>query len=291
MSKNKYLPSVSRDNSVSKYLREINALPMLTEQEEKQLFESWKKRQDIMSAQKLVSSHLRIVPKIAYGYQGYGLPLMDLIAEGNLGLMHAVKKFEPSFGYRFSTYAVWWVKASMQDYILRSWSLVKISSSAAHKKLFFNFKKLKNKINNLKLLGDTYELDENQYIADQLNLKKTEVDAMEQRLQGDSSLNYTSDGDDREMIEILECATANPETQVIEKNYNEYRKNIVTNAMQVLDKREKEIIATRILTSNKPVTLGTLGQKFNISKERVRQLEAKALKKLKEHIKKSVGNV
>lgn len=291
MSKNKYLPSISADNSVSKYLKEINALPMLTEQEEKQLFESWKKQKDIMSAQRLVSSHLRIVPKIAYGYQGYGLPLMDLIAEGNLGLMHAVKKFEPSFGYRFSTYAVWWVKASIQDYILRSWSLVKISSSAAHKKLFFNFKKLKNKINNLKLLGDVNDIDENQYIAEQLNLKKSEVDAMEQRLQGDSSLNYTSDNDDREMIETLECTAANPENQIIEKNYNEYRKGIVMNAMQDLNDREREIIKARILTSEKPVTLDILSKQFNISKERVRQVEAKALQKLKEHIKKSVGNV
>lgn len=294
MSKKQYLPAISSDGSISKYLREIHAFPMLSEQEEQELFMCWQKKCEIMAAQKLVSSHLRIVPKIAYGYQGYGLPIMDLISEGNLGLMHAVKKFNPEFGYRFSTYAVWWVKASIQDYILRSWSLVKISSSAAHKKLFFNFKKLKNKINNLKLLGesnaDIHNIDENQYIADQLNLKKSDVDAMEQRLLGDKSLNYTVEDGEREMIDTIECTVANQESQVIEKNYQEYRKGIIKQAMETLNSREQEIIQARILTTEKPLTLDTLSKRFNVSKERVRQIEARALEKLKCYMQEHVAD-
>lgn len=286
MSKKKYLPSVAADAAVSKYLKEINSFPILSVEEEKQLFERWRNQRDIAAAQSLVSSHLRIVPKIAYGYQGYGLPIMDLISEGNLGLMHAVKKFEPDYGYRFSTYAVWWVKASIQDYILKSWSLVKISSSAAHKKLFFNFKKLKNKINNLKLLGEAKDgeitdIDDNQYIAEQLGLKRKDVDAIELRLAGDTSLNYSANDDEREIIDVIECPTEDQESMLIEQNYQEYRKRIIGSAMQKLNAREKEIIESRILTSEKPVTLDILSKKFNVSKERVRQIEARSLEKLK----------
>lgn len=279
-SKKQYLPSVSSDSNVSNYISKISKFPILTEDEEKALIDRWKKSSDVAAAHQLVSSHLRIVPKIAYSYQGYGLPMMDVISEGNLGLMHAVKKFEPSYGYRFSTYAVWWIKASIQDYILRSWSLVKMGSSAANKKLFFNLKKLKNRIESLQLLEGS-DIDENQYIADQLNLKKKDVDAMEQRLLGDASLNYSPAGDDRELMDTIEHDVPNQEVLAIEDNYNQYRSKMIETAMSQLNDREIEIVKKRVMAEGKPETLESLSKRFGVSKERIRQIEARALEKLK----------
>lgn len=275
------LTTVAGDLNLSRYLHEIGKFPMLSEQEEQGLTRLWYESQDIGAAQRLVSSHLRIVPKIAVGYQGYGLPVMDLISEGNLGLMHAVKKFEPAMGYRFSTYAVWWVKAFMQDYILRSWSMVKFGSSAAQKKLFFNLKKLKNKIQNLNLL-ENKNIDENEYIAGQLNVTKREVDEMEQRLYGDSSLNQTYGHEESgEWLDTIKSTEDDQETIAINNNFNSYRNRELAAALGELSEREREIVSSRIMVEDKGATLEDLSQRFDISKERVRQIEAAALKKLK----------
>lgn len=281
--------NVASDLSLSRYLHEIGKFPMLTEQEEQGLTKLWYENQDIGAAQQLVSSHLRIVPKIAVGYQGYGLPVMDLISEGNLGLMHAVKKFEPAMGYRFSTYAVWWVKAFIQDYVLRSWSMVKFGSSAAQKKLFFNLKKLKNKIQNLNLL-EHKNIDENEYIASQLNVTKREVDEMEQRLYGDTSLNQTYGEDEGgEWLDTIKSTEEDQEMSAVNKDFISYQNRELAAALGELTEREREIVSARILVEDKGATLEDLSQKFDISKERVRQIEAAALKKLKVKLQDTLG--
>jgi len=277
------LPSLSiAENSLDRYMREVSSFPMLTHAEEQELATRLKEHGDLDAAHKLITSHLRLVVKIAVGYRGYGLPMGEVISEGNLGLMQAVKKFEHEKGFRLSTYAMWWIKASIQEYVLRSWSMVKIGTSAAQKRLFFNLKKLKRKLN----IFDDRELKNKELntISEQLGVKEGEVIAMNRRLSGaDNSLNQpVHDDSNSEQIDMLvneeDCT---PEMITLEKNELEYRRKLLSSSMENLNEREREILVARRL-SDDPKTLGELSVVHNISRERVRQIEAKAIEKLRD---------
>ncbi|MCH2542502.1 MAG: RNA polymerase sigma factor RpoH [Alphaproteobacteria bacterium] len=278
-----HLPILSSEGSLSFYLQEIKRFPILTAEEEYMLAKRYKEHGDAEAAHKLVTSHLRLVAKIAMGYRGYGLPVTDLISEGNVGIMQAVKKFDPEKGFRLATYAMWWIRAQIQEYVLHSWSLVKIGTTAAQKKLFFNLKKLKNQ---LQSIDDNSLSPENvREIANRLDVKEAEVMDMENRLfTGDNSLNsYVSKETDTEWQDML---IDNNETQdVIFENKDEYnyRKNLLTKALDILNTREREIIKSRRL-SEKPKKLEELSQQYKISRERVRQIEEKAIEKLQKEI-------
>jgi len=277
------LPILSSEGSLAVYLQEIKKFPLLTAEEEFMLAKRFKEHGDTKAAHKLVTSHLRLVAKIAMGYRGYGLPITDLISEGNVGIMQAVKKFDPDKGFRLATYAMWWIRAQIQEYILHSWSLVKIGTTAAQKKLFFNLKKLKNQ---LQSISEGRLSPENvREIATRLKVKEAEVSDMENRLfTGDQSLNVQLGNEtDVEWQDLLED---NKETQdVIVEKTDEYkhRKKLFEEALEVLNAREKEIITQRRLIE-KPKKLEELSKKFNISRERVRQIEEKAFEKLQKEI-------
>ena len=277
------LPILSSEGSLSLYLQEIKRFPILSANEEYMLAKRYKEHGDTEAAHKLVTSHLRLVAKIAMGYRGYGLPITDLISEGNVGIMQAVKKFDPDKGFRLATYAMWWIRAQIQEYVLHSWSLVKIGTTAAQKKLFFNLKKLKNQ---LKSIDDENLSPENvREIATKLNVKEAEVLEMENRLfSNDQSLNSPiSHEKDYEWQDMI---VDDKETQDIKyENQNEldYRKNLFNKAMNILNSREKEIIKSRKL-NDKPLKLEELSKKYNISRERVRQIEEKAIEKLQKEI-------
>ena len=259
---------------------------MLEASEEYSLATAWKDEGDVEAAHKLVTSHLRLVAKIAMGYRGYGLPMADLISEGNLGMMHAVKKFEPEKGFRLATYAMWWIKAAIQEYILRSWSLVKIGTTSAQKKLFFNLRRLKNKIQDV----DSGHLQPEQitHIAEELNVSEADVASMEQRMAGgDMSLNTTvkSDGEQStEWQDWLEDSTPDQETTFAEAQEYDARKSLMIEAMQSLNEREQRIIQARRL-SEPPLTLEDLAGEFSVSRERVRQIEVRAFEKLAEAVR------
>ena len=277
------LPILSSEGNLAVYLQEIKKFPILTAEEEYMLAKRFKEHDDKKAAHKLVTSHLRLVAKIAMGYRGYGLPVTDLISEGNVGIMHAVKKFDPEKGFRLATYAMWWIRAQIQEYVLHSWSLVKIGTTAAQKKLFFNLKKLKNQLSSI----DSGDLSpENvREIASRLDVKEAEVEDMNNRLfSGDQSLNIQV-GDDGQ-TEWQDMLVDKNETQdkIIESN-NEltFRKKIFKEALKILNEREKEIITLRKL-NEKPMKLEELSKKYKISRERVRQIEEKALEKLKKEI-------
>jgi len=277
------LPILSSEGSLSLYLQEIKRFPILSANEEYMLAKRYKEHGDTEAAHKLVTSHLRLVAKIAMGYRGYGLPITDLISEGNVGIMQAVKKFDPDKGFRLATYAMWWIRAQIQEYVLHSWSLVKIGTTAAQKKLFFNLKKLKNQ---LKSIDDENLSPENvREIATKLNVKEAEVMDMENRLfSSDQSLN--SPISHEKESEWQDMIVDDKETQDIKyENQNEldYRKNLFNKAMNVLNPREKEIIKSRKL-NDKPMKLEELSKKYNISRERVRQIEEKAIEKLQKEI-------
>ena len=277
------LPILSSEGNLAFYLQEIKKFPILSANEEFMLAKRYKERGDTKAAHKLVTSHLRLVAKIAMGYRGYGLPITDLISEGNVEIMEAVKKFDPDKGFRLATYAMWWIRAQIQEYVLHSWSLVKIGTTAAQKKLFFNLKKLKNQ---LKSIDDNSLSPENvREIANRLDVKEAEVIDMENRLfTGDKSLNaYISAEADTEWQDML--IDQNDTQDVIAENKNEYnyRKNLFTKALDILNPREKEIIKLRRL-SEKPKKLEELSQKYKISRERVRQIEEKAIEKLQKEI-------
>ena len=277
------LPILSSEGNLAFYLQEIKKFPILSANEEFMLAKRYKEHGDTKAAHKLVTSHLRLVAKIAMGYRGYGLPITDLISEGNVGIMQAVKKFDPDKGFRLATYAMWWIRAQIQEYVLHSWSLVKIGTTAAQKKLFFNLKKLKNQ---LKSIDDNSLSPENvREIANRLDVKEAEVIDMENRLfTGDKSLNaYISAEADTEWQDML--IDQNDTQDVIAENKNEYnyRKNLLTKALDILNPREKEIIKLRRL-SEKPKKLEELSQKYKISRERVRQIEEKAIEKLQKEI-------
>ena len=273
------LPSISLDGGLSSYLTRIKKFPMLSAEEEYMLAKSWRDRGDLKSAQKLVTSHLRLVAKIAMGYRGYGLPVSELVSEGNIGLMQAVKKYDPNRGFRLATYAMWWIKASMQEYILRSWSLVKMGTTTAQKKLFFNLKKIKNQLsanNNSDLMPE--HIDE---ISKRLNVKKDEVVSMNQRLIGkEKSLNEpTKDDSGTEWQDWIVDTNLDQELKISQDQEFNNRKKLMNESLYVLNEREKEILFSRRLSENVS-TLEDLSSKYKISRERVRQIETKAFEKL-----------
>ena len=277
------LPVLSSEGNLSIYLQEIKKFPILTAEEEYMLAKRYKEHDDTEAAHKLVTSHLRLVAKIAMGYRGYGLPVTDLISEGNVGIMQAVKKFDPERGFRLATYAMWWIRAQIQEYVLHSWSLVKIGTTAAQKKLFFNLRKLKNQLSSI----DTGNLSpENaREIASRLNVKEAEVLDMDNRLfSGDQSLNVQiGEEGDTEWQDMLVDSNDTQDNILANSNELSFRKKIFEQALEVLNDREKEIISLRKL-KDKPVKLEELSKKFNISRERVRQIEEKAFEKLQKQV-------
>ena len=273
------LPTISNEGGLSVYLAQIKKFPMLDAEEEYMLAKNWRSTGNLKSAEKLVTSHLRLVAKIAMGYKGYGLPVSDIISEGNVGLMQAVKKFEPEKGFRLATYAMWWIKASIQEYIMRSWSLVKIGTTTAQKKLFFNLKKLKNQIAP-KSEGDLKDEHVNE-IAKKLDVNKEEVVSMNRRLLGkEKSLNAPiKDEDGTEWQDWIADDEIDQELKVSHQQELSQRKKLMDDSMSILNSREKEILTARRLTDD-VATLEDLSKKFKISRERVRQIETKAFEKL-----------
>ena len=278
-----HLPILSLEGSLSLYLQEIKKFPILTAEEEYMLAKRYKEHGDAQAAHKLVTSHLRLVAKIAMGYRGYGLPVTDLISEGNVGIMQAVKKFDPEKGFRLATYAMWWIRAQIQEYVLHSWSLVKIGTTAAQKKLFFNLRKLKNQLGSI---DDGSLSPENvREIANRLNVKEAEVKDMEGRLfSGDQSLNVQIGHEANTEWQDMIVDDSEAQDKVFEKK-DEYlhRKKLFNEALKILNPREKEIVKLRRLR-DKPKKLEELSQQFNISRERVRQIEEKAIEKLQKEI-------
>jgi len=270
--------------NLSRYLSQIRKFPILEAEEEFILAKSWTEREDTEAAHKLVTSHLRLVAKIAMGYRGYGLPLGELISEGNVGLMQAVKRFDPDKGFRLSTYAMWWIKASIQEYILRTWSLVKIGTTAAQKKLFFNLRKIKGQ---LQAIDEGDLSPENvQKISERLNVSETEVVSMNRRLAGpDNSLNapLAAEGDG-EWQDWLVDESANQEEVLGEVEELAGRRKLLANSLTGLNDRERHIFVERRLTED-PKTLEELSEEYNISRERVRQIEVRAFEKVQDAIK------
>ena len=276
------LPAISNEAGLSAYLTQIKKFPMLDAEEEYMLAKNWKSTGNLKSAEKLVTSHLRLVAKIAMGYKGYGLPLNEMISEGNIGLMQAVKKFEPEKGFRLATYAMWWIKASIQEYILRSWSLVKIGTTTAQKKLFFNLKKIKNQIAP-KSEGDLRK-DHVENIAKTLDVSEEEVVSMNRRLSGkEQSLNSPIGEDGDEWQDWVVDDQMDQELKFAQQEEIEQRKDLLQNSIKILNNREKEILHARRL-SDDPSTLEDLSKKFKISRERIRQIENKAFEKLQKHM-------
>ncbi|MDB0034666.1 RNA polymerase sigma factor RpoH [Alphaproteobacteria bacterium] len=278
------LPVITSENDIYPYLKKINQFPMLSDEEEKKLAIDWLKNGNTKSAQKLVTSHLRLVAKIAMGYRGYGLPLFDLISEGNLGLIQAIRKFDPDKGFRLATYAIWWIRASIQEYVLHSWSLVKIGTTAAQKKLFFNLRRLRNQ---LKKYEEGYLTnDQIKSISQDLGVTEDEVKQMEGRVfNQDFSLNTPlNDENDSEWIDQVEDENIDLVKRVEERDELDKRKALYSQAVKKLEPRELEILTARRL-DEEPKTLEDLSQKYSISRERVRQIENKAIKKLQEEIK------
>ena len=272
------LPSPST-GGLSVYLAQIKKFPMLDAEEEYMLAKNWRENGNLQSAHKLVTSHLRLVAKIAMGYRGYGLPVNELISEGNLGLMQAVKKFDPDKGFRLATYAMWWIKAAIQEYVLRSWSLVKMGTTTAQKKLFFNLKKLKNQIAPNQD-GDLKD-DQVKEISKRLDVDSSEVINMNRRMMGqEKSLNDPiKSGETDEWQDWLVDDSLDQELVISQKQEYDDKKELLKNAMKILNEREKEIILARRLKEN-PVTLDELSKKYGISRERIRQIETKAFEKL-----------
>ncbi|CAN7275775.1 MAG TPA: RNA polymerase sigma factor RpoH [Phyllobacterium sp.] len=281
------LPSIlGGDGGLTRYLEEIRRFPMLEPQEEYMLAKRYLEHADPKAAHKLVTSHLRLVAKIAMGYRGYGLPIGEVISEGNVGLMQAVKRFEPERGFRLATYAMWWIKASIQEYVLRSWSLVKMGTTANQKRLFFNLRKVKSKIQAL----DDGDLNPEQVkeIATRLSVSEEEVVSMNRRLSGDASLNApirSSDGEaGGDWQDWLVDDHDSAETMLIEQDELENRREMLTGAMSSLNDRERRIFQARRLADD-PVTLEDLSTEFGISRERVRQIEVRAFEKVQDAVK------
>ena len=276
------LPSIASEGSLSSYLAQIKKFPILSAEEEYMLAKNWKDKGHLKSAHKLVTSHLRLVAKIAMGYRGYGLPVSEMVSEGNIGLMKAVKKFEPEKGFRLATYAMWWIKASIQEYILKSWSLVKIGTTTAQKKLFFNLKKIKNQIAP-RSEGDLRDEHVSE-IAEKLSVRKDEVVSMNRRLAGkEHSLNAQIGDDGDEWQDWLEDKTMDQELKLVQKEEMELRKNLLKDSIKILNDREREILYARRLDDD-PTTLENLSKKYKISRERIRQIENKAFEKVQKHM-------
>ncbi len=289
MSERNTLPVLGAQDGLVRYLEEIRQYPMLSADEEYMLAKRWHEHGDRDAAHKLVTSHLRLVAKLAMGYRGYGLPLADMISEGQIGLMQAVRKFDPERGFRLATYAMWWIRASIQEYILHSWSLVKIGTTAAQKKLFFNLRRLKNRLEQLD--DNALPPEQVKAIATELQVTEQEVMEMNGRLMGpDHSLNapLRVEGEG-EWQDFLQDETANQEIKLIESDEHKKRVLLLTHAVSQLNPREKRIFEARQL-SEEPATLEELSQEFGVSRERVRQIEARALEKVQEGVLKAVGN-
>jgi RNA polymerase sigma-32 factor len=279
---------VTTESGITRYLEEIRPFPMLEPQDEFMLAKRWREHGDREAAHKLVTSHLRLVAKIARGYRGYGLPISEVIAEGNVGLMQAVKRFEPDKGFRLATYAMWWIKAAIQEYILRSWSLVKMGTTANQKKLFFNLRKAKSKIAVLDE-GDMRP-DQVRIIARQLGVTQTDVVDMNRRLGGDVSLNapIREDGDSGEWQDWLVDEVSDQETRLAEHEESDNRRKALGEALSVLNERERRIFETRRLADD-TITLEDLAAEFGVSRERVRQIEVRALEKVQRAVKNRVA--
>ena len=278
-------PAPNPEGSLSRYLQDIRKFPMLEPQQEYMLAKRWREHEDTGAAHQLVTSHLRLVAKIAMGYRGYGLPIGEVISEGNVGLMQAVKRFEPERGFRLATYAMWWIRASIQEYILRSWSLVKMGTTAAQKKLFFNLRKVKGQIQAIED-GDLHP-DQVKTISDRLGVTEDEVISMNRRMSGpDNSLNapLRQDSESGEWQDWLVDDTADQEVTLGESEEMELRREMLAAAMETLNEREIHILTERRLKDN-PATLEDLSQEYGISRERVRQIEVRAFEKLQKAMK------
>ncbi len=274
------LAVMTPEGGLSRYLTEIRKFPMLTKDEEFMLAKRWREHEDPKAAHRLVTSHLRLVAKIAMGYRGYGLPIGEVISEGNVGLMQAVKKFEPDKGFRLATYAMWWIRASIQEYILRSWSLVKMGTTASQKKLFFNLRKAKSAISAFQE-GDLHP-DQVELIATKLGVEESEVVSMNRRLSGpDASLNAPMrvDGESEWQDWLEDTGAVSQETQVAEDQERTQRMSLLEAAMTELTDRERHILTERRL-KDEPTTLEDLASQYGVSRERVRQIEVRAFEKL-----------
>jgi RNA polymerase sigma-32 factor len=284
------LPIVVSDGGLSRYLDEIRKFPMLEPQEEYMLAKRWREHGDRDAAHRLVTSHLRLVAKIAMGYRGYGLPIGEVVSEGNVGLMQAVKRFEPEKGFRLATYAMWWIRASIQEYILRSWSLVKMGTTANQKKLFFNLRKAKSQISAL----DEGDLKPEQVkqIATRLGVTETDVVDMNRRLGGDASLNspLREDEGSSEWQDWLVDESDSQETRLADSEELDHRRQALAGALQVLNDRERRIFEARRLADD-PLTLEELSGEFNVSRERVRQIEVRAFEKVQAAVRKNVAAI
>jgi RNA polymerase sigma-32 factor len=282
------LPILKAESGLTRYLEEIRRFPMLEPQDEFMLAKRWREHGDRDAAHKLVTSHLRLVAKIAMGYRGYGLPISEVISEGNVGLMQAVKRFEPEKGFRLATYAMWWIKAAIQEYILRSWSLVKMGTTANQKKLFFNLRKAKSKISALEE-GDLRP-DQVKLIAKRLGVTEQDVVDMNRRLGGDVSLNapIRDDGDSGEWQDWLVDEVSDQETRLVEDEESDNRKKALGEALLVLNDRERRIFEARRLADD-PITLEDLAAEFGVSRERVRQIEVRAFEKVQRAVKNRIA--
>src|SRR5213082_2955525 len=288
MARTATLPVLNGESGLSRYLAEIRKFPMLEPQQEYMLAKRWREHDDRDAAHELVTSHLRLVAKIAMGYRGYGLPISEVVSEGNVGLMQAVKRFEPEKGFRLATYAMWWIKASIQEYILRSWSLVKMGTTANQKKLFFNLRKAKSKISALEE-GDLRP-DQVQLIAKRLGVTDQDVIDMNRRLGGDASLNapIREDGDSGEWQDWLVDESSSQESRLVESEESDNRKKALGEALSVLNDRERRIFEARRLADD-PVTLEDLAAEFGVSRERVRQIEVRAFEKVQSAVKGTIA--
>jgi RNA polymerase sigma-32 factor len=288
MARSAALPILTAESGLSRYLEDIRKFPMLEPQDEYMLAKRWREHGDRDAAHKLVTSHLRLVAKIAMGYRGYGLPISEVVSEGNVGLMQAVKRFEPEKGFRLATYAMWWIKAAIQEYILRSWSLVKMGTTANQKKLFFNLRKAKSKISALEE-GDLRP-DQVKLIAKRLGVTEQDVIDMNRRLGGDASLNtpIREEGDAGEWQDWLVDEHASQESNLVATEELDNRKKALTDALSVLNERERRIFVARRL-AEEPVTLEDLADEFAVSRERVRQIEVRAFEKVQKAVKNRVA--
>lgn len=283
------VPSLASSGGLARYLEEIRRFPMLEPQEEYMLAKRWQEHNDSEAAQRLVTSHLRLVARIAMGYRGYGLPIGEVVSEGNVGLMQAVKRFDPDKGFRLATYAMWWIRAAIQEYILRSWSLVKMGTTASQKKLFFNLRRLKGQLQAL----DDGDLrpDQVKKIATHLGVPEDDVVSMNRRLAGDTSLNapLRNDGDSGEWQDwLVDDSAVDQETSLVDRQELENRRGYLANAMDGLTERERRIFTARRLV-DEPLTLEDLSEEFGVSRERIRQIEVRAFEKVQKAVQKAAA--
>jgi len=277
------VPTITGDGGLARYLQEIRKFPMLQPEQEFMLAKRWRENGDSEAAHKLVTSHLRLVAKIAMGYRGYGLPVSEIVSEGNVGLMQAVKRFDPDKGFRLATYAMWWIRASIQEFILRSWSLVKMGTTASQKKLFFNLRKVKGQIQALEE-GDLNP-DQVSEIATRLGVPEEDVISMNRRLSGDASLNAPLRAESEgEWQDWLVDEEANQETKLADMEEMSVRHGLLTRAMEKLNDRERRILEARRL-ADEPLTLEDLAAEFGVSRERVRQIEVRAFEKVQKAVR------